>query len=385
MKKYLFCFLIILSFAASGYTEKPKADISLLSLDLKYNKQDGVKICEMQQGIISLHYSFFDDENRIITHIGDTLCDLLEDYAEEFWVVMGGICTSFHDGLDKRFETTEHWHPLNTSKSLLKNSQLLNKKSKTADNPNLISDYHGLVVKANKTGFPLEEFHEKYPGILILNEAFYPKHNNDHRDDKYNTSLMFTGDERLENLKPQWKLYPKKHSEKLINQILHDFSSEMLVIKPRAGCCGYGVLIITKEELDKTLRYIFGNKKNLKTNEDPSYKYWSIDKHKDFIIEEYIPSDPVQFSLLGHEGLYDGTMRVGVCLTYDDHEINFHFLEGCWKLPPLPLESEGTLNEKHKSKYRIPFLIKIDSETQTEVERALCEALPILYEKLVAQ
>ena len=196
-------------------------------------------------------------------------------------------------------------------------------------------------------------------------------------------SQLLMTDDKLSQIKPAWQVYKKGYSQKLIDQINQDFSSDILVIKPRAGLQGRGIIILEKNDLKPTLEDIFSGDANLANNPDKALNWWAGDKHSNFLIEEFIESDPVYAPHLS-DGLYDGTMRVPVVLTYDNDNIQVHCLYMWWKLPPKSLNEEGTLTEKHKSFSRAPnTYVHVDEEVAEKVREHLEETLPILYRQLL--
>lgn len=352
------------------------ADLSFIVIDLKYNSNDGVKICETQQGIgCAFEGPEFFEGRR--TAFGALFVDFLEPYFDRYWYVKKGMSGEFRRAFksDAKWKAIPHFSSIFTQKS---SKKYVNKhvKDKTK-----LSDYHGLFTCYYK-GIDKKKLQD-ITGVIFLNRAFLQSFGNDTKTDKLGMSNLFTIDEKLSELKPDWNLYPKGYSQELIDQIKEDFSSDLLVIKPRAGFQGRGIIILHKDDLADTLAYIFSGDPILKQDPDKAHNWWATDKHDNFLIEEFIESDPVYAPHLSDD-LYDGTMRVPIVFTYDQGVIDLQVLYMWWKLPPKSLNEEGSLNEKHKSFSQAPnTYVLVEPEVRQQVERQLKDALPILYQHLL--
>jgi hypothetical protein len=193
----------------------------------------------------------------------------------------------------------------------------------------------------------------------------------------------FSHNPGFKELNPRWGLYSKKYSEKLVNSILSDFSCEFLVIKPKSASQGRGVIILHRDQLDETLQYILIKTPTLKNDPDKAYNYWPKDPHRNFIVEEFYSSDPVYAPHISEDS-YDGTMRVAVMLTYDQHVMDVEFLYLFWKLPKKSLGDEGSFTDKHKSfSLSEKNYSAVDAQIAENVEQQLKEGLLLIYEKLL--
>lgn len=368
--------LFILFLSTLYLSAEIPADVSFVVIDLKYNSNDGVKICEMQQGL-GCAFEGVDFIEGKPCAFGEIFADFLTPYFQNKWYVRHGIYRDFRLTFEKRAD----WSIIPSFEKVLSYAETENFAQMNVNDSSKLSDYYGLVVSHHKR--IKDKVLKKIKGLIVLNRAFIPSFGDTPINDKLTVSNLLMIDETLSKIKPHWNVYPKGHSQQLINQITQDFSSDLIVIKPRAGLQGRGVIILHKSDLAKTLRYIFSKSPNLKNDPDKAYNWWAKDKHENFIIEEFIESDPVYAPHLSDD-LYDGTMRVPVMLTYNEGSIDIHTLYMWWKLPPKSLNEEGSLNEKHKSFSRAPnSYVLVEPEVMEKVENQLKEALPILYQYLL--
>ena len=174
-----------------------------------------------------------------------------------------------------------------------------------------------------------------------------------------------------------------KYSKDLVDSILNTIKSDMLVIKPRNGSKGNGVIILHRDELEPCLNYLFANSSNTQNiNKDWKYisRYWK--KQSTFLIEEFVASDPVRVEWFDNK-LYDGTVRAVILMTYHQNHINIDLLEAHWKLPKKSIEDVGTLSEIHKSYGNEPHFYTIDPNTQKKMEAQLSKGLSRVYQKML--
>ncbi len=75
------------------------------------------------------------------------------------------------------------------------------------------------------------------------------------------------------------KLTDKVNKPDLPQQVMDEISSDFYEIKPRGAFLGNGVIIVSREELDSTLKYIFNGDHELTNNPDKSYNYWNKDPY----------------------------------------------------------------------------------------------------------
>lgn len=353
--------------------ESLAADITFLIADLKYNEKDGVKICEIQNGIFSV-FSGWDFLNNAEGLVPTMFKEFLERYQTNVWYAVTNISDpKFRD----RFLQSD-WTNVASYNGLLSNQLFIDASKNTPANKYSLADYAGIAWVGPLFVKSVPEFRAQYPGVLLLDAAVIP-----YSGDKYLMTQLFSANEQAAKLKPKWNLYSKKYYHSLFKKICDDLESDIVVIKPRKSALGNGVIITSYGELDSILSYILTTPKEiLSADPDPSYSYWAKDKCDSFLVEQFIPSDPVLVPHFDHQP-YDGTMRVVFFLYYDNQEMKIEFLEAHWKLPKLPVDSGGTLTEIHKSYGKTPHFTLVDDVTLEEVKRQLSEGLPYLYKQML--
>ncbi|MEM1282962.1 MAG: hypothetical protein AAGG81_05355 [Chlamydiota bacterium] len=352
------------------------ADISFVIIDLKYNEKDGVKICEVQEAIGS---RFFGVEflSQKKGEVAERLTDILARYTHRLWYYTPGISQEFLP----LFRNSFNCKGIFSINGLLKDKSFTKYNKKRVKSPFSLSDYHGIIVSHYEHLSPA--FVSKMKGVLILNKAFLPHFGSSCCTDKLPMSLLFDHDKELKALKPKWKLYEKQYSKEFVDEILNDFSTDYLVIKPRIASRGRGVLIIRRNQLDETLQYIFGDCPKLTSDPDNSYHYWDYDQRPDFLVEEFYQSTPVTVSHLGNKP-YDGTVRIPTVFTYNQGKVDVDFLYIFWKFPRKSLDDDGTLTETHKSfSGSQDHFELVDPKTKANIEIQIKEPLLKLYQRLV--
>ncbi len=368
MRRKLFIILILFQ----TFLEGIEADLSFLIADMKYSKEEGVKICEVQQGTLSVF--------RGIDYLNGTDCLVESSVVENLLQYPFRIFYKEHyiasKALRQKLANTEA-HNFSTIRSLIENDDFLNGALIAPNDPENLFDYHTLVISSPKIIPSVSDFKERFPGVLVLDQSSYP-----YWIDKYKMSELFKGDPILETIKPAWGLYPKVYHQDLATTITDELKGEIFVIKPRGSFKGNGVIIVEKNNLDNVLQLILRDKNRLKYEKDPAMKYWASERNTSFIVERFHASDPVKAPFLDNE-YYDGTIRTVFLIRYHKKEIEIDFIESHWKLPKLPLKASGSLNERHKSFGEPPHFAAVPRSIQVEVERQLREALPILYKRML--
>lgn len=351
------------------------AALTFLIADLKYNSRDGVKVCEVQQGI----FSSFNQDNEI--HHGNG--EIAKNFDREVrrWGVH--LWTLVRDVNDKAIvrqieQGSEDWTVVKSIYQLKRDPLWKKLLKKEFDDPTKISNYRGLLFARAKSRDDSTFLHFLYPGLLFLDEPV-----DKYSVDKYKMNALFNGDPAMERVKAEWRCYPKSYHRDLYKKIRKEIDSDYYVIKPRGEFRGQGVIIAAKEELDSILKTILGDKKRLKNHRDPDYSYWVRDGFDSFIVERYYPSDPVA-SAEGGE-LYDPTMRITFLLSYDNEELSLLFTGCYYKVPVKSLSEEGSLNELHKSYGKKTFLTPPAKEVIEEVQMQLKEPLLLLFKKMLQQ
>lgn len=362
----LFIFSLSLKLEASQYP----VDVSFLVADLKYSKEQGVKICEVQHGTLSTFRGdrFLNDGNPVIAN---KFIDHMSQYYEKSWGLLYGIS---ENDIRSRLQNHPSWEMKRQFKDLINDPEFQQQSKANVLDPFDLASYHGFVFFRKDTVKELEEFRRNYPGVVVVDAATHS-----YWIDKYKMSELFKRNSELATFKPRWNLYSKKDLPGLSHKIIQDLGGEVFVIKPRGAFLGNGVIIVSAEELDKTLRYIFGHSKELKKDTDRSYSHWYKDPFDTFLVEEFVESDPVVVD----EKVYHPTMRAAFILTYNKGEIDVDILWCYWLLPYLQVGEKGSLNELYKAYCSVPFFTKVDQTTRQSVEDELQVALSLLYKEML--
>jgi len=380
MRKLSFLFLIGIStlFQLTAFESEVEVgniapDLTYLVADLKYNDSQGVQICEVQPGRMSrfIGIDFIHQEEGMIVR---RLAEVLKSYHHRGWFLINDI----RDPLAADALTAIGWRGFETIDELLDDAEFQAIASLEKQKGESISDFGGILFVRQSSISPYDQFKEMYPNILILDDAM-----RGYCGDKLKTSVIFN-EPQLEKFKPAWNLYPKAYSRQLAKQIAEDLRSDYLVIKPRKGAKGYGVIICSSHDLDATLEYILEGDENLLDDPDPSYRYWAYDRSWSFIVEAYAPSNPTPVAHLD-DRLFDPTMRVVYVLAHTDGQIHLHFLGSYWKLPEMSLDQEGALNDLHKSCGKLPYFSEVDVDVDAEVQRQVGECFYFLYEAMLQE
>lgn len=224
----------------------------------------------------------------------------------------------------------------------------------------------------------IRKFRKNYPDILVLDDAagIYACNKN--------WAATLFDDNDLKIYRPTYSLHKKIYSAALAKKINDYHQSDILVIKPLNAAKGHGIIMIKKEDLEKTLNIILTG--TIIPDESPdasAYNYWINDKNDHFIVESYVPSKPV----IVDGRSYDATMRMVFVLHHDKGRMHVTFLDGYWKLPRIALEEEGTLTEKAKSSIREDRKSseKINPEDMQKAQNLMKDMLPQLYLKMLEE
>ena len=366
----LFFFLLSLSLHSAS---KYPVDLSFLIADMKFNEKQGVKICEVQHGILSTFYGdrFTHGEPGVIC--GNFYNTLLQ-YHNQFWTIPSSV-TEFQ--INALLSSAPEWHTFSHLKHISKDPLFSKQASLPVFDPYNIHSYHGCLFVRPSDFKNVDAFLEKHPGIIVMDRATFP-----YWVDKYKMTELFAKNETLASFKPKWGLYSKQYTPHLANQIVKDIGGDIFVIKPRGTFLGNGVIIVKKENLDTTLKYILLKNKILKNDPDRAYHYWDKDPFDSFIIEEFIESDPIVVKHLENK-LYQPSLRVAFLLVYHQQEIYVHYLGAYWNIPPFPLSAPTTMTNKHKTHGKPPNFSAVAPETLEKAKKQLDIALPLLYEQML--
>jgi len=368
--------LYVIGFQSIAALELMEADvpaaISFLIADLKYSREHGVKICEVQHGLDSTFYGdrFSHGEPGLISA---NLLRFLREYQSRFWTYEKGFTESAIRSLIAKAPDWRIYEKL----SLIETDPLfMERRDLAPSDPFDVKSYQGLLV-ARTMDKRQEGWNKQYSGILAIDTVSAPYWN-----DKYKMTKLLCRNERLASLKPRWNLYKKIYTPGLAKKIMDEFQCDRFVIKPLNAYLGYGVLIVDRENLDDTLRYILGKSRQLKEDADRSYFYWFHDTADSFLVEEFYPSDPIEVPHLNND-VYQPTMRVAFLMVYTNRRIKTHFLGYYWLVPEHPLFADVPLTKKHKAEVVVPYFCAVDPETEAEVQPFLEEAFPLLFKEML--
>jgi len=349
-----------------------KPDISMIIADLKYTN-GVIKILEFGEGTKSC----FKGYNKLYGtgKIWRKFWHKLHEYGLPIWYV-GRPPTSEEQQKTLAYETLVSKGGMFCANLVELQNQLIFKalKHKAIRNKGqAISDYNGIIIFKRFRGQKdqIQSFKKKHPNFIYIDHAVKPFVNN-----KYNTSQVFQ-QTNLNTFRPTWKVYPKQYSSTLAKKIINDLGSQTVVIKPLNSANGWGVIIVTHDQLDEILDLIINRPHILKNHPDRTFKQWSRDPNKNFLVECYEPSNII--TIEGKD--YDPTMRVIFALEYDNQKISITWLGSYWKLPEISLSEEGTLTKKHKSKInkeRTSSAI-VNSHDYCMVKTHFNQIMPTLY------
>lgn len=365
------CFIFIFLFFFTTHCCQA-ADISFMIADLKYNKEQGVKICEVQLARGSTFYGSRYNNNGSNAYVIDRFFEVLASYQTRGWITRRGIS---EDIFSKQLK--ERGWIVKENRSELIYDPFFSKVGRIPPkNRNSLLDYQGIAYLRFDSTESCELLQRKYPGIIFLDAAAFKYRN------KSKMSQLFEQHEILHTFKPKWKQYPKEYKATLAQSIIHDIGSEIFVIKPLNQCLGRGVIIVDREHLDETLQLILNQKRQVRRHEDKVYCYWTKDKNASFIVEAFIPSDPVFPPQYG-DLPFDGTHRFAFVLFFHENERQIAFIDNYMKIPKKSLVEEGTLNEQHKTPAEPSKYHKTDPLTQAIIEEQLSEAMLLLYGQML--
>ena len=355
------------------HAEDYPVDISFLVADLKYSRERELKICEIQNGILSVFSgsSFLRPGDLSIQQ---EFFKMLSQYSPKGWTIINHIADP---GLKWVFDQAYYWRKKNSLEEIFYDPEFFAESKKPVANKNDLSSYHGLLF-VNATHLKQdEELSERCPGMVVVDQATFP-----FWVDKDKMTALFGRNPTLAKYKPKWGLYKKNYHKDLAAQIIHDLKCDAFVIKPRGAFMGNGVTIVEKNQLDQVLEYIINPSESAKNNPDSAFRYWAQDPFNSFIVEEFVMSDLIIAPHLGNK-IYQPTMRVAFVLIHDKGEFKVHFLGGYWKTPAFALSDDATFIQKHKDICKPPYYVGIDSVTWADVERQMLIVLPMLHQEML--
>lgn len=314
-------------------------------VDFKYNKKDGIKICEVQPGAFS---SMTGDSYLSNDSISHKIAEFFDRFALKKWVA-GPIYPPLQNCL-----ISKGWNVQRSLRTLSSNSEFINSKDP------------GIVYATCDIMNNYKQFINVYPNIIFIDNIILP-----YQNDKSKMNELFKNNK----YKADWKLYPKKYDPNMANEIKYIMPSDLYVIKPIKEFLANGIIIVKNDDLDTTLNAI--------TNKDPKYKYWSKNKNATFIVEKYYESDYLNIVRNNEVYQYDATMRIAFIMMYSNNKIIYHSLGGYWKLPHKALNEEGTLNEQRISYCKIPFYESVNPELFKEIDIEMEKAMILLYQEML--
>jgi len=364
---------------------KHLVDISYMVADFKYSQENGLKICEVQQGSLSslngdLYISSQNNNKNIKENNGDIspkIVEFLNQFPIKKWMV-----GSFFKPL-KRCLRVSGWNNCKSFRMLTRDPEFLECSKLIPSNQSSISSYAGIVYTTYDTIQNVNSFHDIYPGIIFIDKVTL-----NYWNDKCKMNALFDNNVELKQYKADWKLYPRKYDLTLAQQIKEEIPSNFYVVKPTNAFLGYGVIVVENENLDRTLQIILEPQSDLieKFVNDKGYTFWYKNNCSTFLIEKYYESDYLQFRTNDcFELNYDATMRIAFILKYDNGLITYHPMGGFWKLPCKALEEIGTLNEKRISSCSSPFYKEVDLILLEKINKKLELAMLLFYETMLSR
>lgn len=347
--------------------------IAFLVADYKYNQEQGVKLCEVQQSSISkFTLGRYVQNGKCIT--SEKFVDLIDRFGVPGWHLPK---TPRDESLWNLIDKSPLWNCIPSFSLLRYHINYINAMERPVSDPNRISSYHALVYGRSSQVKTVSENPSLYSGAIILDEPTFP-----YWIDKLKMSELFNLDPMLEKIKPIWRDYHKEENpETIYENILENFPGEYVVIKPRKCFKSNGILLVHKDDLLQIIEHICKKSSELNNSTDHAVKYWKKDRAKSFLVEEFIESDP----MLTQSGrLFDTSYRTTFLLAYENHQITLHLLDTYLKYPKLALDQVGEYKDKHISDTRVKEKGIIPKEMLAEIEQQLSEPLLIMFEKMLS-
>lgn len=359
-----------------NYQDNYPADISFCIADLKFDGQN-IKICEFGQGSRSRFkgYDALYGKGKVWT----IFWEYLEKFQKPFYIVTPDnyALTKKNIGFNLK-ELQKFGGQLISSLEALRYNQDLIKADNLHKNYCAISSYDQIVV-TNHASFNssfFTEFNLNHPNILITDQAtaFFV-------NSKYETTELFKHPE-LQKYRPKNIICKCIYDKNLAKNIAKKLDCKKYVIKPLNASRGNGIIIVDRLHLNQELKKILVDKQTLNPK-DPSYKYWTTTKDKNFLVEEFVSSKDI----IVDNKRYDATMRVIFVLSHDMGNINIDFLGAYWKLPSKSLEEYGGLTKMHKSninkdrKSSAVVALQDFDTVKKEMTQAMGKAYALMLEK----
>lgn len=153
---------------------------------------------------------------------------------------------------------------------------------------------------------------------------------------------------------------------------------------------GYGVFVITKEEL-KFYLDLFSTRDDMQRAMKcmqakridllEQLTQCSVSEHTQILVEEYVSSKPIYLN----GQIYDPTMRVLCLVIRDKGNLICDPIASYWKLPPKPVGATATLREKTVSSYRDNHMLSklVDDHDQAFVYPQLQKSIPAVFNDML--
>ena len=346
----------------------PPVDITLLMVELKYDEKQGIKICEIQP-ICHSSFGGCDYVYQKEGIIGKSLCQYLSQFGKIFLFMDPDVSSK---PIREQF-FKNGWKSFQRSPVPKLGLSRLN----SSCNSNDISDYAAVVYAKIRCAAEIDHLDAQFPGSVLVDKAFVP-----YMYDKYEQSKLFSGHSILKQVKSRWGIFCKRYHPNLANEIMTKIGGEIFVIKPRFANRGNGVIIVKKDHLDKTLKWILNPDEKLKNHPDRGYHYWARDRSSSFLVEAFIETEPMMVPELGN-CLFDPTFRFAIALLYQHNVLYLHFLGSYCNLGDEPINGKGSLNAKHKTSLLLPQTIKTPRLIEENIKSCLAVPLLILYKQML--
>jgi len=373
MFRTILTFLVASSFLFVCAVERYPVDVCAMVADLKYNAEQGVKICEIQQLCLSLLNG---DAFRNVHEesLYKELARVLSFYNGNGWVVANSMADPH---LVSALASFSYWQTPQDIIALFSDPYFMHHVKQPVADIYDLSSYQGFLYINWSQLCVIPDFEKRFPGVIVMDKSSFP-----FWVDKYQMTKLFAEDELLSTFKPKWGSYKKEYTKELAAQIVDDLQCDILVIKPRGEFLGNGVIIIQKKDLDEVLSYIITKSGALAESKDPAYAVWKKDPFDSFIVEEFIFSDLIAIPHL-ENNVYQPTMRVAFVLVYNKGCHHVHFLGSYWKTPALSLYEDGDFMQKNKDICKPPYYCAVDAHTMQAVQEELSVALPLLHKRML--
>lgn len=375
---HLFLFLLLIFSSARAefakeFTESeyPVA-VAFLVADFKYNHEQGVKLCEVQQASTSLF--------TMGRYMRDGECVTSNKFVEIMgqWGVRGwNYKTTPCDGtLRNSLNNDPLWTSTAFFNHILKDPDYNNALESPFYNPKDISQYAAFAYGKRNQVKQILQSPSTYQRVIVIDEPTFS-----YWIDKLKMAELFTLNPMLEKVRPVWKNCLKNADpEELYQSILQEIPGNYVVIKPRTCFKSRGIMLVHKDNLLETLTLIMTKPPELSKHQDKTLRYWAKDSMSSFLLEEFIESDPV---LTESGRQFDTTYRTTFIVVYEKDSITLHLLDTYLKYPKRALDEPGKYADKHISNIHAKEKGAIPPEKLAEIEQQLSEPLLLMFENML--